>query len=126
MYRVDHLLTLTPKLLTLANTLPSASESSASTNFNPPLLIKEGEKLATEVGLTKLTRNIFVDFGVYDMRKFNTSSSNPDWTAQHPGDDEMATHAVCWFDLLDAQSAIIVRNLPSRDGTNGKTSDYCN
>lgn len=126
MYRLDHLLTLTAKFQALANTLPPAGESSASTNFNPPFLIKEGEKLAVGVGVTKPTRNVFVDFGVYDMRKFNTISSNPNWIAQHPGNKEMSAHAICWFDLLDAQSATTVRSLPSRDGTNGKSSDYCN
>lgn len=125
MYRLDHLLTLTAKFQTLANTLPSPGESSATTNFNPSVLINEGEKLATEVGLTKPSKNVFVDFGVYDMRSFNKISSDPTWAAQHPGSKEMSGHAVCWFDLLDAQSAATVRSLPSRDGTSGKTSDYC-
>lgn len=126
MYRLDHLLTLTTKFQALANTLPSANASSASTNFNPPILVKEGEKLATEVGLTKPSKNVFLDFGVYDMRSLNKVSSNPTWAAQHPGSKEMSGHAVCWFDLLDAQSATKIRSLSSRDGTNGKTSDYCN
>lgn len=126
MYRFDHLLTLTPKFQTLANTLPPPSESSASTNFNPPVLINEGEKVAVEVGLTRPSKNVFVDFGVYDMRSFNKISSNPTWVAQHPGSKEMSGHAICWFDLLDAQSVATVRSLPSRDATNGRTSDYCN
>lgn len=125
MYRLDHLLTLTAKFQAHADALPSAGESSASTNFTPPFLVSEGEKLAIAVGLTKPNKNVFVDFGVYDMRSFNQVSSDPAWVAQHPGNREMAGHAVCWFDLLDAQNEATVRSLPSRDGTNGKTSDYC-
>ena len=125
MYRLDHLLTLTAKFQAHADALPSAGESSASTNFTPPFLVSEGEKLASAVGLTKPNKNVFVDFGVYDMRSFNQVSSDPAWVAQHPGNREMAGHAVCWFDLLDAQNEATVRSLPSRDGTNGKTSDYC-
>ncbi len=125
MYRLDHLLTLTAKFQAHADALPSAGESSASTNFTPPFLVSEGEKLASAVGLTKPSKNVFVDFGVYDMRSFNQVSSDPAWIAQHPGNREMSGHAVCWFDLLDAQNEATVRSLPSRDGTNGKTSDYC-
>ncbi len=126
MYRFDHLLTLTAKFQALANSLPPAGESTVTTNFNSPLLVTEGEKLAVEVGLTKPNKNVFVDFGVYDMRSFNKISSDPTWAAQHPGSKEMSWHAVCWFDLLEAQGATTVRNLPSRDGTSGKISDYCN
>lgn len=126
MYRFDHLLTLSAKFQALANTLPPAGESSATTNFNPPVLITEGETVATEVGLTKPSKNVAMDFGVYDMRSFNTISSTPTWVAQHPGSKEMTGHAICWFDLLDPQSAATVRGLPSRDGTSGKTSDFCN
>jgi len=125
MYRFDHLLTLTARFRAFANTLPPAGESSATTNFNPPFLVTEGEKLAVEVGLTK-PKNVAFDFGVYDMRGFNRISSDPTWAAQHPGSREMSGHAVCWFDLLDAQSAATIRSLPSRDGTSGKSSDYCN
>lgn len=126
MSRLDHLLTLSAKFQVLANTLPPAGESSATTNFNPPVLITEGEKVAVAIGLTKPSKNVFVDFGVYDMRGFNKISSDPTWAANHPGSKEMSGHAICWFDLLDAQSVATVRSLPSRDGTSGKTSDYCN
>ncbi|MHB1090060.1 MAG: hypothetical protein ACYC06_07605 [Ilumatobacteraceae bacterium] len=85
-----------------------------------------GKKLAVEVGLTKPSKNVFFDFGVYDMRSSNKISSDSTWAAQHLGDKEMSWHAVCWFDLFDAQSAATVRSLPSRDGASGKTSDYCN
>ncbi len=125
MYRFDHLLTLSAKFQALANMLPAASESSVTTNFNPSVVITEGEKVAIEVGLTKPNKNVFIDFGVYDMRSFNKISSDSAWAAQHPGGKELIWHAICWFDLLDAQSAVTVRNLPSRDGTSGKTSDFC-
>ena len=56
---------------------------------------------------------MFVDFGLYDLRKTNGVKSG-----------EYAGYARCWFDYLSPEQERIVRSLPA-GGHEGKTSEYC-
>lgn len=122
MYRLDHLLTLSPRFQALADMLPAPTESSATTRFPPDHWINEGEIIATAVGFS-LTGNTSLDWGVYDLRQRNRASDDADWLAAHPG--EQAPYAVCWLDYLTSVESTQLRALPGGDGVSGKMSDYC-
>ena len=70
-------------------------------------------------------KNIFVDFGLYDLRKTNGVNYDSSFRAKHPDIDEYGTHAICWLDNLEEPYKSIVKNLPGADEENGKKSDYC-
>lgn len=125
MYRIGHLRTLTARFQKIANKFPAATEGdSRTTNVKPPVTVKLGEAIATEVGLKSASPiNVFFDFGVYDLRKKNSAAKNATYAATH--DAELAQHAICWFNNLPAKDAKIVKSLPPADGVAGKTSDYC-
>ena len=67
--------------------------------------------------------NIFVDFGLYDVRTPNNVIPNPDWADLFARDKEWGHFGVCFFDYLPAAHGEILRSLPT--GIEGKTSDYC-
>ncbi len=122
-YRFDHLLTLSPSLKKLADSLPEPKlNDSRTTRFAEPLAIKAGEVIATSVGFEKINR-VFVDFGVYDLRNANAPSQNKDFALKHKMEKEQAYYGVCWFDLFPAEVSRKVRALPP--GSEGATSDYC-
>jgi|GEM_PF-3189679 len=122
MYRFDHLLTLTPKFQKIADSFPEAKmNDTRTTNVIPPVAVTAGEELATAVGFSK-TKNIAVDFGVYDLRKKNAASANADWVKQR--ESALAIHGICWFDLFPNQKQLLL-GLPAGDQANGKKSDYC-
>lgn len=124
MYRVGHLLTLTPKFQTMADAFPAAQEGdSRTTKVEPPVNVTAGEQIATAVGVTKGGLNVFFDFGVYNVLQRNTASQNAAYAASH--DLQLAQHAVCWFDLLPAADEAKVRALPAADPASGTKSDYC-
>ena len=110
-YRFDHLLVLTPKFAKIAEGLPKAKvDDSRTTSIRPSVDVEEDEVIATAVGF-KNTKNVFVDFGVYDKRgKF---FSNP------------RDNAVCWFDLLPPKDATLVKSLPPADSISGSQSTLC-
>lgn len=124
MYRVGHLLTLTPKFQAIADAFPAAQEGdSRTTNVNPPVSVTAGEQIATAVGVTKGGRNVFFDFGLYNVQQKNAASQNAAYAASH--DVTLAQHALCWFDYLPSADAATVKSLPAADSTSGKKSDYC-
>lgn len=126
MYRFGHILTLDPKLQAIADKLPKNTEGDSRDTAVNPIDFKAGEAVATAVGLVKGDRNtinVFVDWGMYDLRTKNEASKNTNWAAKHPSIIEQ--HAVCWFDLLSPSEEATVRALPSSDSGSGKTSDYC-
>lgn len=126
MYRLGHLLVLTPEFQKVADSFPAAQEGDSRTeNVNPPVAVKAGEKIATSVGVTKGEVNTFFDWGVYDLRQKNEASKDATWSASPMHDAELAQHAVCWFDWLSSSDEAKVRSLPAGDPTSGKTSDYC-
>lgn len=123
MYRFDHLLTLSPAMRAIADTLPEAKpDDSRTTRIQPPVSVKAGDTIATAVGFVS-GPNVSVDFGFYDLRKKNIASQNASYAVSHSVDQ--AQHAICWFDLLPAADAVKVKNLPAGDGVSGKSSDYC-
>ena len=121
-YRFDHLYTLSPKFQELAEKLPEPKvDDSRTTNFNP-IKVETGETIATAVGL-KQGGNVFVDFGVYDLRQRNEASKNSAWLQEH--DNDQAAYAVCWLDILPSGDSEKAKSLPGGDSTSGKQSDYC-
>jgi hypothetical protein len=141
-YRFGHLLTLTPKFQAIADKFPLPSTlDSRTTQVVPPIDAREGEIVATAVGLTKGGPetyggyNTFVDWGVYDYRQKNEASQRPGWRTLHESEDptwstyynsDTNTYAVCWFDWISAEDRRKVLDLPSADGEHGKESDFCN
>ena len=140
-YRFGHLLTLSPKFQAIAEKFPLPKGlDSRTTEVSPPIKVKQGEIIATAVGLTKGGDsvfggfNTFVDWGVYDYRQKNEASQNPNWASAHALEDsdwtkyynsDIYQYAVCWFDWISAEDKVKVLALPSSDGQSGKSSDYC-
>ena len=119
-FRLDHLRELTAKFEAVVGAFP-IKEDSRTDLVNPPVSVMVGEVIATEVGFLN---NVFVDFGVYDMRQKNEASKDPAWAGAHsqfPAD----SYGICWLDALPQADSLVVKALPSRDGASGKKSDYC-
>jgi hypothetical protein len=119
-FRFDHLRKLTPKFEAVVNAFP-IKEDTRTDPVNPPVAVTVGEVIATEVGFLN---NVSVDFGVYDMRQKNEASKDPAWASAHsqyPAD----SYGICWLNSLSQADSAAVNLLPSRDGINGKKSDYC-
>ena len=119
-FRLDHLRKLTPKFEAVVNAFP-IKEDTRTDPVSPPVPVLVGEVIATEVGFLN---NVFVDFGVYDMRQKNEASQDPAWASAHsqfPKD----SYGICWLDSLPQADSVAVKSLPSRDANNGTKSDYC-
>jgi hypothetical protein len=125
MYRVGHLLTLSKKMSDIAKVFPAAVKGDLrTTSIDPGIKVKAGTLLATAVG-TASGKNVFFDFGVYDWRKPNTISTFPAWLADDQHNNNLAKHALCWFDQLPSEEAAKIRSLPAGDPISSKKSDYC-
>ena len=119
-FRLDHLRELTAKFEAVVAAFP-IKEDSRTELVNPPVAVMLGEVIATEVGFLN---NVFLDFGVYDMRQKNEASRDPAWAGAHsqfPAD----SYGICWLDALPQADSLVVKALPSRDGASGTKSDYC-
>lgn len=122
-YRFDHLLTLSPSMQAIADTLPAAQvDNSATTMITSGAAVKAGDTVATAVGF-KNNANVSLDFGLYDLRTKNAASGNATYVSSHGA--EYAQHGLCWLDHLTGADAATVKSLPGGDQTSGKTSDYC-
>ena len=122
MYRFDHLRNLSARLQQAAAVLPAANEGDSRTADVPAgLAVTAGETLAEGLG-APVAGNVFVDWGVYDLRSSNQASMNGAWLAQHR--DEFSPFAICWLDNLAPGDAAVVRSLPP-SGDSGSRSDYC-
>lgn len=125
MYRVGHFRALPENLQKIADTWPAPQEGDSRTHqVNPAVFVKQGETLATSVGITG-NKNTFFDWGVYDYRQANEASKSASFQQAHAQDKELSWHAVCWFDWLPAGDAAKVKSFPAGDPTSGKKSDYC-
>jgi len=123
MYRFDHLAGLAPSLARVVSILPPATAGDSRTTDVPPgFTVRAGEVVGTSVGFA-MAGNIFVDWGVYDLRQRNTPGQSPAFLATHPG--EFAAWTICCFDNLSPGDAGRVRSLPAADGGSGPLSDYC-
>jgi hypothetical protein len=124
MYRFGHLRDLAPRFQAIVDALPPPIElDSRSTRISGNLTVTVGELVGTGTGLRDSANNVFLDYGVYDLRRRNAVSADPGWLASHLNDT--APYGTCWFDSLSAADAALVRSLPAADGVMGKTSDYC-
>lgn len=124
-YSLGHLLELTPKFLDIANKLPLIGDFAEQQFFdiNPAIFVKTGEIIATKVGYAK-TNNVFVDFGVLDLRYKNGDTIRPEWKALYG--NQFDEYAVCWLELLPAFDRDHLRGLfGSGDSVTGTKSDYC-
>ena len=119
-FRFDHLRKLTPKFEAIVNAFP-IKEDTRTDLVSPPVAVKVGEVIATEVGFLN---NVSVDFGVYDMRQKNEASKDPAWASAH-SQYQADSYGICWLNSLPQADSSAVKLLPSRDAKNGKTSDYC-
>lgn len=124
-YRFDHLRVLSDKLQKIADTWPKPTEGDSRTHtVDGKITVKQGEILASKIGFL-VTSNASVDFGVYDYRQENEASKSSEFRKEQESEKSQAYFAVCWFDWLPSQDAVIVKSLPAGDGKNGKTSAYC-
>ena len=113
---------------------------SRTTEVNLPIEVKQGEVIATAVGLNTGGPsvlggyNTFVDWGVYDYRQPNKASQNPGWATLHLKQDQswqqyhnspINIYAVCWFDWISEIDRERILALPSSDAEHGKQSDLC-
>lgn len=139
-YRFGHLLTLSPKFQRIAEKFPLPEGlDSRTTEVYPPIEVKQGEVIATAVGMTRGGPevfgglNTFIDWGVYDYRQQNKASKDPNWITAHTEDPDWPKYynsdtykyAVCWFDWISKEDREKVLSLPSSDSQSGKSSDYC-
>ena len=119
-YRFDHLYKLSPKLAAIAETFPEPVEGDSRTTGVQDAEVVEGEIIGEQVGVEG---NVFLDFGVYDLRQKNDASKDPSWNPDYSLSQD--SYAVCWLDLLPIEDSIIVKALSGADGEMGKQSDYC-
>ena len=131
---------MTPKFQAIADKFPLPKDlDSRTTQVSPPVEVKQGEVIATAVGLNTGEPsvlggyNTFVDWGVYDYREQNDASQDPSWPTLHLSEDPswkqyynspINTHAVCWFDWISSTDKERVLSLPSSDTQHAKQSDY--
>jgi hypothetical protein len=124
MTRLGHLQELTDDMQKIAEKLPAPSAESRIENVNPPVYVKQGEVLATKVGLAS-EKNTFFDWGVYDYRQQNEASKSAAYKSAHP-QGEHAWYAVCWLQgWLPASDASVLSKLKAGAGESAKASDYC-
>ena len=121
-YRFDHVRAVSPKIADALEGIPSpTSGDSRTTYINPPLWIEQGEVVGTSVGI--FPSNIFVDFGLYDVRTPNNATPDPAWADLFAADKEFGHYGVCFFDYLPRNDGEVMRSLPT--GKEGTTSDFC-
>jgi hypothetical protein len=125
-YRFDHLHTLSEKFQQYANTLPEAKvDDSRTTMLTPPIKINKGDSVATKVGFVG-TKNVSLDFGVYDLRNSNTASKNTSFAQAHENEKQFAFYGICWLKEYPSEISQKLLALPGGDSISGRTSDYCN
>ncbi len=109
-YRFDHLVTLSPKFEDIAKNLPEPKvDDSRMTQVRKGIRVSAGEVIATAVGYEE---NVFVDFGVYDVRGGNRS-------------ENFQENAVCWLDMFSPSDSAKVKALPAGD-SKGTLGTVCN
>ncbi len=124
-YRFDHLHTLSEKFQSLADQLPEAKvDDSRTTPFNPPVKVTKGESVATKIGFVN-TKNVGVDFGVYDLRSPNEASKNTSFAQNHENEKQLAFYGICWLKEYPSEKSQKLLAFPGGDSVSGKTSDYC-
>jgi prepilin-type N-terminal cleavage/methylation domain-containing protein len=124
MYRIGHIRELPANLQKIADTWPKPTSSSATQPIGQNVVVKQGDVLATKVGILS-ENNTFFDWGVYDYRQENEASKSQAYKTNHPM-GELTWHAVCWLDgWLPGSDQATLKALPAGDPASGKNSDYC-
>lgn len=126
MFRFDHLKALSPEFQKYADKLPPAQPNmSQTTLFEPPFYVASDTVVGTEVGFAA-NKNVFFDFGVYDLRQPNTASKTSLYQTdqQRIQDKEQSFFAVCFIDLLQGNDKAAVQALTPRNPAEN-SSDYC-
>lgn len=124
----DHLLTLSSRLEEALESISVGENGdSRTTNIDERVYIEKGEVLATEVGYPYFPgghndMNVFVDFGLYDLRAKNDVVYDDAFRQNNPNVGEYGAYGLCFIDYLE--NADLVRRLPV-GGSEGKMSDYC-
>ena len=122
MYRLGHLYKLTPQMQELADKFPEPIEGDSRDHQTERLMLKKGDLIATDVGLPG---NVFLDWGVYDLRAKNDASKDADYQKQHGWFSYLSFHGLCWLDYLPDDQEEVLKSLPGGDLKVGKSSDYC-
>lgn len=131
MYKLDHLRELTDKFNKILDKIPMGAEGDSRTTFiEPQVFFPKGEQVAVKVGIEKSNlgvggRNVFFDYGVYDLRKPNGTDYSEEFLKNQPNINYFGTHAICWLDNLPEDEKSVVYSLPGADSTSGTKSDYC-
>ena len=99
---------------------PATSGDSRTTYINPPLSLEQGELVGTSVGIAP--SNIFIDFGLYDVRTPNNVIPNPAWLILLPPIQNSGTSAYVSL-TTGPETRATMRSRPT--GKEGKTSDHC-
>ena len=116
------MLEVPPKVAEALKDVPLGAEGDSRTSFlNPPQWFDKGDVVGTAVGI--LPSNIFVDFGLYDVRQPNNATPDPAWADLFANDKQFGHYGVCFFGYLPGTNGQTMRSLPT--GKEGKTSDYC-
>lgn len=127
MIRIGHLRKLSPRFQALAERFPLPTTPDSRTTGVAPSLVRKGELIATEIGLSG---NVFYDLGVFDLRAPNAASRSAAYAARHLAEDgprwlSLAGHAVCWLrEWIPASESAVLNALPGT-APSFKTSDYC-
>jgi hypothetical protein len=86
-YRFDHVRIVSPKLEDALKNLPPATLGDSRTTYiSPPVWIEQREVIGTSIGI--FPSNIFVDFGLYDVRAPNNVIPNLAWADLYAADKE--------------------------------------
>jgi hypothetical protein len=130
MLRLGHLLVVSPDIQTIVDKFPAPKEGdSRTTQVMPPVQFAAGTTLATEVGIKKDSttgsRNVFFDFGLFDLRNKNSASADSTWQAKHADDQSLAPYGTCWLTEVSNELSVELMALPAADSASGTTSDYC-
>lgn len=121
-YRFDHVLEVPQEMAEALKDVPLGGEGDSRTAFiNPAFWVDKGDIVGTAVGISPT--NIFVDFGLYDVRQPNNVTPDPAWADLFAGDKEFGHYGVCIFDYLSGTDGDTMRSLPT--GKEGATSDFC-
>jgi hypothetical protein len=123
MYTFGHLRRLAPEFQAVADSLPLVVGFNKTQYYDvdPPVKVHAGAVLATAVGFEQ-GRNVFLDWGVLDLRHTNGATLRPEWEQYR---DEFDRYAVCWLDLLPPADAAKAHALRGGSQESGKESDYC-
>ncbi|HEC65593.1 MAG TPA: hypothetical protein ENI23_09875 [bacterium] len=122
-YKFDHAFKLGPKLEVIDDVLPVPTEGDSRTTFiQPPIKLEKGDVIATEIGIGS---NVFIDYGVHDVRQPNEQSKDPSWSAlEYFNPNEFNIYGICWLEVISQEDKQYLLDLPVA-GKEGETSDYC-